>query len=67
MSKKLSDDKKEQTRRRKNTKKQGKDIRDKRKRTKLNAKFEYLNDVLKKVKVEGPIRAWNRGWANYGV
>ena len=35
--------------------KQGKEIRDKRKRTKLDAKFEYLNDILKKVRVEGPL------------
>ena len=53
INKKLSDDKKEQTRRRKNLKKQGKDIRDKR--------FEYLNDVLKKVKVEGPLRGTEGG------
>ena len=47
--------KKEKNRRRNQLKKQGREIRDRRKRTRLNSKFEYLNDVLKKVRVEGPL------------
>ena len=43
---------KEKIRRRNQLKKQGKEVRDKKKRTKLNRKFEYLNDILKKVRVE---------------
>ena len=42
-------------------KKQGKEIRDKRKRTKLNTKFEYLNEVFKKVKVKESDRSTNNG------
>ena len=61
INRKLSDDKKEQTHRKKNLKKQGKDIRDVRKQTKLNTKFQHLNDVLKKVKVEGPLRGTGGG------
>ena len=42
----------EKARRRRQLKRQGKEVRDTRKRRKLNDKFEYLNEVLKKVKVE---------------
>ena len=42
----------EKARRRRQLKRQHKDVRDTRKRKKLNDKFEYLNEVLKKVKVE---------------
>ena len=42
----------EKARRKKMQKKQSKEIRNKRRRIKLNNKFEYLNDVLKRVKVE---------------
>ena len=51
----------ERKRRKKQLEKQGKDIRDKGKRTELNTKFEYLNDVLKKVRVEGPLRGTEGG------
>ena len=42
----------EKARRGKMYKKLGKEIRDRKKRAKLNKKFEYLNDILKKVNVE---------------
>ena len=44
----------EEKRLKKMLRKQGKEIRDTRKRVKLNKKFEYLNDILKKVDVKRP-------------
>ena len=49
---KLNEHIREEKRRKRQLKKQGKEIRNTRKRVKLNKTFEYLNEILKKVKVE---------------
>ena len=49
----------EQRRRKKDANVRGRDVRGK--RTKLNQKFEYLNNILKKVQVEGPLRGTESG------
>ena len=50
-TRKYNDHVNELLRRKKQMKKQRKEVRDPRRRRKLNDKFEYLNDVLKKTKV----------------
>lgn len=49
---KLSDDDKEQIRRKKMDKKQSKDIKDTKERRSLNKKFNFLNQVVDRVRVE---------------
>ena len=52
INKKLADDKKEQTRRKKIANKQSRDIRNPAKRQKLNEKFRHLNEVVGNIDVE---------------
>ena len=59
--KRLKAHKRERKRQKNQLEKQDIEVRDRRKRIELNRRFEHLNDVLKKVRVLGPLRGVEGG------